>query len=45
MASFLGNEITVARNDNKVTNGQRSANGTITLRVPQAAINAKCALT
>jgi group II intron reverse transcriptase/maturase len=42
-ASFLGYEITVAHNDNKVTNGQRSTNGTITLRVPHAVIKAKCA--
>jgi group II intron reverse transcriptase/maturase len=40
-ARFLGYEITVIHNDRKVTRGRRSANGTISLRVPAAVIKAK----
>jgi Type II intron maturase/Reverse transcriptase (RNA-dependent DNA polymerase) len=42
-ARFLGYEITVPRNDRKVTRGRRSANGTVSLRVPDAVIKAKSA--
>jgi group II intron reverse transcriptase/maturase len=42
-AKFLGYEITVARDDRKITRGQREHNGTVQLRVPKAAIKAKCA--
>lgn len=40
-ARFLGYEITVLHNDRKVTRGIRSANGTVSLRVPAAVIKAK----
>ena len=42
-ARFLGYEITVLHNDRKVTRGRRSANGTVSLRVPAAVIKAKSA--
>jgi hypothetical protein len=42
-ARFLGYEITVQQNDKAVTNGQRSSNATVRLRVPTAVIKAKCA--
>lgn len=42
-AKFLGYEITAQHADMKVTNGRRSVNGTIALRVPLEAIKAKCA--
>src|SRR4051794_8424196 len=42
-ARFLGYEITVAQNDKAVTNGQRSSNATVKLRVPTTVIKAKCA--
>lgn len=41
-ARFLGYEITVQHNDRAITNGQRSSNGTVKLRVPTAVIKAKC---
>jgi group II intron reverse transcriptase/maturase len=41
-ARFLGYEITVQQNDKAITNGQRSSNGTVKLRVPTAVIKAKC---
>jgi len=40
-ARFLGYEITVLHNDRKVTRGKRSANGTVSLRVPASVIKAK----
>jgi len=42
-ARFLGYEITVQQNDKAITNGQRSSNATIRLRVPTSVIKAKCA--
>jgi group II intron reverse transcriptase/maturase len=42
-ARFLGYEITVQHNDKVITNGQRSSNATVKLRVPTAVIKAKCA--
>jgi group II intron reverse transcriptase/maturase len=42
-ARFLGYEITVLHNDRKVTRGRRSANGIVSLRVPDAVIKAKSA--
>jgi group II intron reverse transcriptase/maturase len=42
-ARFLGYEITVQHNDKAVTNGQRSSNATVRLRVPVEVIKAKCA--
>ncbi len=42
-ARFLGYEITVQHCDTKLTNGRRSANGRIALRVPLDVIKAKCA--
>jgi group II intron reverse transcriptase/maturase len=42
-ARFLGYEITVQQNDKAITNGQRSSNATVKLRVPTAVIKAKCA--
>jgi group II intron reverse transcriptase/maturase len=41
-ARFLGYEITVQHNNKAITNGQRSSNGTVKLRVPVAVIKAKC---
>jgi group II intron reverse transcriptase/maturase len=40
-ARFLGYDITVLHNDRKVTGGKRSANGTVSLRVPASVIKAK----
>jgi hypothetical protein len=42
-ARFLGYEITVQRDDRKVTRGRRATNGVIGLRVPRDVIKAKCA--
>ncbi len=42
-ARFLGYEITVQHNQRKFTGGRRAVNGVISLRVPRAAIKAKCA--
>ena len=42
-ARFLGYQITVQHCDTKLTNGCRSANGGIALRVPPDVITAKCA--
>ncbi|HEX3785714.1 MAG TPA: reverse transcriptase domain-containing protein [Pseudonocardiaceae bacterium] len=42
-ARFLGYEITVQHANSKVTNGRRSANGAIALRVPRDVIKAHCA--
>ncbi len=42
-ARFLGYEITVQRNDRKLTGGRRNVNGSIALRVPRTVIKAKCA--
>lgn len=42
-ATFLGYEITVQQNQAKLTRGRRAVNGAIGLRVPRAAIKAKCA--
>lgn len=41
-ARFLGYEITAQHSDRKITNGRRSANSAIGLRVPLAVIKAKC---
>jgi hypothetical protein len=41
-ARFLGYEITVQHSSTKVTNGRRSVNGVIRLRVPIPVINAYC---
>jgi group II intron reverse transcriptase/maturase len=42
-AKFLGYEITVQHNQQRFTSGRRAVNGVIGLRVPRAAIKAKCA--
>jgi group II intron reverse transcriptase/maturase len=42
-ARFLGYEIIVQHSNSKLTNGRRSANGAIALRVPRDVIKAKCA--
>lgn len=42
-AKFLGYEITVAQEDSKRTNGQRTVNGVIQLRVPQRFVEERCA--
>jgi group II intron reverse transcriptase/maturase len=42
-ARFLGYEITVQHSNSKLTDGRRSANGAIALRVPRDVIKAKCA--
>ena len=42
-ARFLGYEITIQHNDKAITNGQRSSNATVRLRVPVEVIKAKCA--
>ncbi|MGH8963742.1 MAG: reverse transcriptase domain-containing protein [Actinomycetes bacterium] len=42
-AKFLGYEITVGHDNRRATNGRRSINGTIMLRVPRAVIKNKCA--
>jgi group II intron reverse transcriptase/maturase len=41
-ARFLGYEITTQHSDRKMTNGRRSANSAIGLRVPLSVIKAKC---
>lgn len=41
-ARFLGYEITTQHSNGKITNGRRSANSAIGLRVPLAVIKAKC---
>jgi hypothetical protein len=42
-ASFLGYQITVQHGDHLLHRGNRTVNGTIALRVPKAAITARCA--
>jgi len=42
-ARYLGYEITIQHNNDKITRGQRSANGGVALRVPLDVIKAKCA--
>jgi group II intron reverse transcriptase/maturase len=42
-ARFLGYEITTQHTDRHLTNGRRSANGVIGLKVPKVVIKAKCA--
>ncbi len=42
-ARFLGYDITVQHCNTKITSGQRSANGTIALRVPAEVVRAQCA--
>lgn len=42
-AKFLGYEITVWHDDHKVTNGKRSINGIVGLRVPATVIATRCA--
>jgi group II intron reverse transcriptase/maturase len=42
-ARFLGYEITVLQSGTKITNGRRSVNGRIALRVPKDVITAMCA--
>ncbi|MBV9322335.1 MAG: maturase [Chloroflexi bacterium] len=42
-ARFLGYEITTQHTDRFLTNGRRSTNGVIGLKVPNAVIKAKCA--
>jgi group II intron reverse transcriptase/maturase len=42
-ARFLGYEITVRRDNSKITGGRRMLNGTIALRVPLEVVRAKCA--
>jgi group II intron reverse transcriptase/maturase len=42
-ARFLGYEITVQHSNTRITNGRRSVNGRIALRVPRDVITAKCA--
>jgi len=44
MARFLGYDITVQHANDKITDGRRSVNGRIALRVPQEAITRRCAL-
>jgi hypothetical protein len=41
-ARFLGYEIVVSQNDNKLTDGRRSANGQVALLVPRDVSAAKC---
>jgi group II intron reverse transcriptase/maturase len=43
-ARFLGYEITVRHSDSKITNGRRTINGQVQLRVPPDVVKAKCAL-
>jgi group II intron reverse transcriptase/maturase len=43
-AKFLGYEVTVAQEDTKRTNGQRSVNGVIQLRVPAKFVEERCKL-
>jgi group II intron reverse transcriptase/maturase len=42
-ALFLGYQITVQHNSTKITNGRRSVNGVIALKVPRDVVKAKCA--
>ncbi len=42
-ARFLGYDITVQHSSTKITNGRRSVNGRIALRVPPEVITAQCA--
>jgi group II intron reverse transcriptase/maturase len=42
-ARFLGYDISVQHSSTKISNGRRSANGTIALRVPPDVIKAQCA--
>jgi group II intron reverse transcriptase/maturase len=42
-ARFLGYDITVQHSSTKITNGRRSANGKIALRVPPDVVKAQCA--
>jgi group II intron reverse transcriptase/maturase len=42
-ARFLGYQVTVQHSSTKISNGRRSANGIIALRVPPEVITAKCA--
>jgi group II intron reverse transcriptase/maturase len=42
-ARFLGYEITAQHSNHKITNGRRSANAAIGLRVPKSVIKTKCA--
>jgi retron-type reverse transcriptase len=42
-ARYLGYEITIQHNNDKITRGQRSTNGPVALRVPLDVIKAKCA--
>ena len=44
VANFLGYEILVQYSDNKHTNGKRSINGIVALRIPAGVIEEKCAL-
>ena len=41
-ARFLGYEISVQHSSTKITNGRRSVNGRIALRVPRDVITAQC---
>jgi len=41
-ARFLGYDITVQHSSTKITNGRRSANGKIALRVPPEVVTAQC---
>src|SRR5258708_13219932 len=41
-ARFLGYDITVQHSSTKLTNGRRTANGKIALRVPPEAVKAQC---
>ena len=43
-ANFLGYDILVQHSDNKHTNGRRSINGNVALRIPASFIEEKCAL-
>jgi group II intron reverse transcriptase/maturase len=42
-ARYLGYEIIIQHNNDKITRGRRSANGVVALRVPLDVIKAKCA--
>jgi group II intron reverse transcriptase/maturase len=42
-ARFLGYEITVQHSSTRITNGRRSVNGRIALRVPRDVVTAQCA--
>ena len=42
-ARFLGYQITVQHSSTKITNGRRSVNGRIALRVPRDVVTAQCA--